>query len=92
MSGATNGFNMGQCALTGSPSGSCGLANGSGVSGGMSGSGLFRLLSTEGVLRFAWTPGAVVTLYVGWAMRYDLHGYLGYGAACYYDGHGENCD
>jgi len=91
MSGATNGVNTGQCALTGSPSGSCGGANGSGVSQGIMGGGLFRVLSTEGVLRFTWTPGAVVTLYVGWAMRYDLHGYLGYGAACYYDGHGENC-
>ena len=92
MSGADNGVNTGQCALTGSPSGSCGGANGSGVSGGMSGSGLFRLLSTEGVLGFTWTPGAVVTLYVGWAMRYDLGGYLGYGAACADYGTGQNCD
>ena len=92
MSGATNGVNTGQCALTGSPSGSCGGANGSGVSGGMSGSGLFRLLSTEGRIGFTWTPGAVVTLYAGWAMRYDLGGYLGYGAVCAnYGNNGANC-
>ena len=91
MSGATNGINTGQCALTGSPSGSCGGANGSVVYSELAGTYLFSYLVQRGLIRFTWTPGATVTLYVGWAMRYDLGGYLGYGAACYYDGHGENC-
>ena len=91
MSGATNGVNTGQCALTGSPSGSCGGANGSVAYSEMAGAYLFSYLSQRGRLQFTSTPGAVVTLYAGWAMRYDLHGYLGYGAACVNYGTGQNC-
>ena len=90
MSGDSNGVNTGQCALTGSPSGSCGGAFGSVAYSEMAGTYLFSYLSQRN-LQFTWTPGAVVTLYVGWAMRYDLHGYLGYGAACVDYGTGQNC-
>ena len=89
MSGATNGFNMGQCALTGSPHGYCGGGLGWGPDYAARGNDLFNAIGPTSTTS---TPGATVTLYVGWAMRYDLGGYVGYGAACINYGTGQNCE
>ena len=88
MSGATNGVNAGQCALTGSPHGYCGGTLGWGPDYAARGNDLFNAI---GATRTTSTPGATVTLYVGWAMRYDLGGYVGYGAACI-DYGWQNCE
>jgi hypothetical protein len=91
MSGTTNGINTGQCALTGSPDGTCGGTSGGLAAQNVLGTELFAYLSYSGLQEFTSKPGAVVTLYVGWARRYDLHGYLGYAAACIDYGTGQNC-
>ena len=78
---------MGQCALTGSHDFFCG--RGWGPDYAPRGNDLFNAIGPTSTTS---TPGATVTLYVGWAMRYDLGGYLGYGAACADYGTGQNCD